>query len=142
MEAAMTIIADDLFRLHDPEEYKLHLATYDGHEEPLDVFVKARDDWIGWNSRRRKRDDFRRKYIFSLTRFYPQPEKWLYGGTFEVVGRAPNSYTLKVMVEHEKFTGRLLLAYKVPTTKGRAFLLENHYPGLIVAQLFEHIYAG
>jgi len=40
-------------------------------------------NWIGWNQWSGGRNDFNRKYIFSLIQFCHEPNKWLFGGIFE-----------------------------------------------------------
>ena len=138
----MTITADDLFHLTNVKDYKLHLAVWNYEEQPLDVFVRSREDWISWNSWRRGRDDFSRPFIFSLIRFYPLERKWLFGGIFEVTARDPNGNTVQAVDAYEKFTGRLLFDYLGAGVRGRAFYLENHYSRLVVSQILEAAYTG
>lgn len=138
----MDIKLQNLLKIDSLEEYKIHFAVWNGNEEPLDVFVRDRDEWEGWNSWRGKRDDFSRKYIFSLIRFYPQPDKWLFGGIFEVTARNKDANTVKLNQQYSEYIGRLLIDYPGPGVRGRAFYLENHYPNLIVSQLFDKPYLG
>jgi hypothetical protein len=136
------IFVNDLIRLDALEDYKLHFAVWNGDDQPLDVFVESWDDWVGWNTYRGTRDDFNRKYIFSLIRFYLQPEKWLFGGIFEVAERPADSYVLKLDEPSKKWIGRLLVDYPGPGVQGRAFYLEKHFSRLKVSQVLEKRYVG
>jgi len=71
----------------DLSYYKLHLACWNGHEQPLNVYLESWDKWVNWNEWRGNKNDFNREYIFSLIRFYHEPNKWLFGGIFRVVKR-------------------------------------------------------
>lgn len=123
-------------------EYKIHYAVYNGEEQPLDVFVKDQRDWQGWNEWKGNKDDFNRKYIFSLIKFYPQDKKWLFGGIFEVIERYADRYELKLLDLHKSFIGRLLIDYQGVGSRGRSFLFEHHYSKLNVAEVFESEYSG
>lgn len=81
----MDIPLTQIFAIDNLEDYKIHFAVWNGSDQPLDVFVRDWDEWEGWNSWKGNRDDFSRRYIFSLIRFYPQPQTWLFGGIFEVL---------------------------------------------------------
>ena len=50
---------NDLFHLTEDEmrKYKIHLAAYNGYEQPLDVFARDREEWKGWNEWRGGKDD-------------------------------------------------------------------------------------
>lgn len=141
----MDIKLQNLLKIDPPEEYKIHFAVWNGEEEPLDVFVRDQNEWKGWNSGRStksKRDDFSRRYIFSLIRFYSQPDKWLFGGIFEVKERNKDINTVQLDQLYNEYIGRLLIYYPGPRVRGRAFYLEKHYSNLIVAQVFDKPYSG
>lgn len=138
----MEIKLDRFVTINNLEDYKIHFAVWNGNEQPLDVFVRDKDEWKGWNSSRRKKDDFSRKYIFSLIRYYHRVDKWLFGGIFEVISRKSDSYVVNLDDRYNEFIGRLLLHYSGPGTRGRAFYLEKHYSELTVSALFERSYSG
>ena len=46
------------------KKYKLHLAAYNGEEQPLDVFARDKEEWQGWNEWRDGKNDFNREYIW------------------------------------------------------------------------------
>ena len=50
---------NDLLRIEDPRQYKLHLAC--GNEDglnPLDVYVADRTEWIAWNEWKGDKNDW------------------------------------------------------------------------------------
>ena len=59
----------ELIEGREIDDCKIHLASWNKHDHPLDVFVKDREQWKEWNEYRGKRNDFNRKYIFSLIQF-------------------------------------------------------------------------
>src|SRR5690606_9501945 len=65
-KASMDIHLNDILTFPNPKDYKIHLATWNGKVQPLEVFVRDKMEWEGWNSWRSEKDDFNRKYIFSL----------------------------------------------------------------------------
>lgn len=138
----MGIAVSKLLPIYNPCEYKIHFAVWNKIDEPLDVFVRDREEWKGWNSWREGRDDFKRRFIFSLIRYYHQPEKWLFGGLFEVIERDPTGNTVVLLDQHHEFIGRLLVHYPGPGVRGRAFLLEKHFDALKVAQILEKPFEG
>lgn len=139
----MDIAIDKILPINNFDDYKLHFAVYNGIEQPLDVFMKDKKEWAGWNSYRTpKRDDFNRKYIFSLIRYYHQPNAWLFGGIFRVVSRSNRGNTVVLDSLYQEYIGRLLIDYSGPGTPGRGFLMNNHYPKIIVREILPEIYAG
>ena len=140
----MDIKVDSLFGIENLGEYKIHFAVL-SDDQPLDVFVRNKDEWQNWNNWRgdNSRDDFSRKYIFSLMRFYPQPDKWLFGGIFEVKTRQKGAYyTTELLDKGREYIGRLLIHHQGSPGRGRAFYLEKYYNNLIVSQIFDKTYSG
>lgn len=141
----MDIPLSQVFAIADPGEFKLHLACWNKHDQPLDVFVRDRTEWDGWNSWRGRRDDFSRQFIFSLIDFYPQRDTWLFGGVYRVVTRKPidnsHSYKIERVSDYQAFTGRLKISLKRPG-RAKAVNFEKHYPDLIVAEILPEPYSG
>ena len=103
---------------------------WNGEEYPIDVLARSWDEWVGWNSWRGTRDDFNRRFIFSLAQARDNPSHWLFGGVFEVLGRRPTPRALSYDVEFRSdlmgtFVKRLMVAFRLP---GRAVRLnlETH----------------
>ena len=89
-----------------------------GRPHPLDVFVRDRNEWKGWNTYRYARDRFNRPYIFSLIRFYREPDIWLFVGIPKVISRLPENYSHSYEVELDQrvdeLIGRLKICFKRP----------------------------
>lgn len=140
----MDVLASQILPINNFRDYKIHFAVSNGQVQPLDAFVRDAEEWKSWNSSRSNRNDFNRRFIFSLMRYYPQKEndKWLFGGIFEVLQRNTDSYVVQLIDLHREYVGRLLIHYQGPGVRGRAFYLESHFDQLKVAQLFEKPFAG
>ena len=55
----------EIIRIDEPKKYKLHAARNSGKTEPLDAYVRSRDEWVKWNRWRSNKDDFSKNiYIF------------------------------------------------------------------------------
>ena len=138
-----TILLTDIIKTDNPKKYKLHLACWNGEEEPLNVFVRSWKEWVGWNEWRGNRDDWTREYIFSLINFYPKANSWLFGGIFKVKNRLKNKYEIEEHLEHKRYVGRLILSfYRYQGLRGRAFNLEKYIDNLVVSEILPDIYEG
>ena len=81
----------DLLKLHDPalvpSASTVHLATHNGHEEPLDVLRRGHfEEWQRWQSRR----VFKRPFIVGLAKFPDRTDRWLFAGSYHSQGCAPH----------------------------------------------------
>lgn len=141
----MPLQLSHIYPISHPEQFKLHLACWNGTENPLDVFIRDRDEWDGWNRWRGTRDDFSRPYIFALIDYYPQAGHWLFGGAYRILKRrAKNhafSYDVQLLEESEPFVGRLKLTFKRPG-RAKAVNLENQYEKLVVDEVLPVPYSG
>ena len=70
----------DLWQIDDQTDFKLHFARFNGENQPLDVWARDHSEWIRWQEYRPGRNDFNRRYIFSVMQFYHEPDIWLFGG--------------------------------------------------------------
>jgi GIY-YIG catalytic domain len=141
----MSILLSALIPLANLSDYKLHFATWNQHEKPLDVFSRSKDEWQGWNQYRNtgSKDVFNRPHIFSLIQYYPKPNRWLFGGIFDVLARPSNShYRLQLSTQAHDFIGRLLIEHRGPGVQGRSFKPETYFHELLVAELLEEPYQG
>ena len=138
------ITMQDIIKIDDIEKYKLHLASHneDG-VQPLDVFVADRNEWLGWNQWKGNKDDWNRDYVFSLIKFYPKKDAWLFGGVFKVVGRPESYYELDEVEEYKTYVGRVILLFDRPQgMMGRAFILENHIEKFELIEVLPSAYEG
>lgn len=139
------ISIQSIFNLENPRDYKFHCARWNGKRQPLDVYVEDKSDWFCWNTWRSSKNEFTRKYIFSLMNFYPENDIWLFGGIFEVLDRPniPNShsYNIRELTEYSNFVGRLKVYLPKPA-RGRSFYLEHYLDRMLVSELLKEPYSG
>jgi hypothetical protein len=132
-----------IFEITDPKAYKVHAARWNGTDQPLDVFVRDRDEWISWNSWRSVKDEFNRDFILSLVHFYPERDSWLFGGIFRVlerVGTGDWGYRVEICDRGKELVGRLKLIGSV--SRGRSFLLPTIEERLTVSEILKEPYGG
>lgn len=134
-----------LIDINNPGEFKFHAARWNGESRPLDVYVRDKKEWFGWNTWRNDKDEFSRRYIFSLIDFYPENNTWLFGGIYEVVKRnnvpQSHSYEIKELTDYSAYVGRLKIKLEKPS-RGRAFYLEHHFDNMMVSEILKQPYSG
>ena len=137
----MTIRLRDIWPISAPDNYKLHFARWNGENQPLEVWVRDKREWQGWQEYRPARDEFNRPYIFSLIQFYHEPDTWLFGGVFRVLERRVDRYEVQLADDGEGFIGRLKLSstYRERATRVN---FENHYINLEVQEILREPYSG
>lgn len=141
----MSLQLNDIIHIENAKDYKIHLASWNGHNHPLDVFVQDKAKWALWNSWRSKHDDFNRRYIFSLMDYYHAPNQWLFGGVYEVVERknVERGYGYKVELtdQFQPLIGRLMISWKRSgRTKSR--VLEKYLDEFTVSEILREPYTG
>lgn len=131
------------------KSYKLHLAAWNGFEQPLDVFARDQDEWKGWNEWRGNKDDFNRELIFTLIPDYHRPGKYIFGGVFRVIERFDDyaetevGYKVEIAEQFKELTGRLVVDFcRKQGMRGRAFLFENYINEMEVSEIMEKPYGG
>jgi hypothetical protein len=141
----MSIPLSSLLSISDVSEYKVHLACWNQHNQPLDVFVRDKNEWGRWNTWRSSKDDFNRPYILSLIHFYPETDIWLFGGIFKVLSRTPanqsHSYSAELTEDYKGLIGRLKIALPRPA-RSRSVKLENYYSQMTISELLKEEYTG
>lgn len=40
---------ESILNIENDLDYKVHFAVYNYEEEPLDTFLRDKDEWQGWN---------------------------------------------------------------------------------------------
>lgn len=145
MDVSHDLYLHQIYRIAEPATYKLHLARWNGSVQPLDVFVRDREVWNDWNRWRSAKDDFNRPYIFSLIDFYPQRDRWLFGGAYRVLDRdsTPHAhgYKIELLPESEPLIGRVKVRLSSPG-RSRSFKFENHYRALVLEEILGEAYTG
>lgn len=137
----MKIMLRDVLTITNLKEYKVHFAKWNGKAQPLDVFTKDRHEWQGWQEYRSARDDFNRPLIFSLASFYHEPETWLFGGIFQVLGRNRKRYKVELTDTAAGFIGRLRLRSPYNSRAVRV-KMERHYDEFEVMEVLKEPFSG
>ena len=137
----------DLLPIADPTAYKLHFARYnkeaasrgfsDSDVEPVKVLLRSCEKlrageswtpWHDWQVYRPHNNMFNRDYVFTLA-CYERPDRWLFGGIFQIVARCPEKYVVELTDEGKELIGNLILR---STYNGRNVRVnfEKHYENL------------
>lgn len=137
----MIILLKDIWSIEETSNYKIHFARYGGYSQPLDVFVRNRDEWQGWQEYKPKRNDFNQQFIFSLMQFYHESETWLFGGIYEVLERHSDCYSVRLTEQKREFIGHLKIKsdYKQRATRTR---MEPYYSAFEVKEILTEPYNG
>lgn len=140
---------NDLLKIDEKQlsKYKLHLARFNGTDQPLDVFVQDFNEWVTWNTYRDGDDDFKREYIFSLIQdyHYSSKDRYIFGGVFRITKRYGNwketkiGYDVEVVEEFAPYIGRLEVNFRGPN-RGRAFYFEKYIGDMTINQIREKAY--
>ena len=138
------IMLNDLLRIENPTQFKLHLACRnEAGVNPLDGYVANRANWIGWNEWKGEKNDWTRDFILSMMEFYPKKDSWLFGGAFRVLERSGDEYELDELADFGKFDGRLVVSFhRYQGMRGRAFYLESYLDQFEVAEILPQPYSG
>lgn len=137
----MTIKLSDILPIAEPGSLKLHFARWNEINEPLEVFVRDRGEWQGWQEYRPARDEFNRPHIFALIKFYHETNSWLFGGVYDVLDRTPDRYEVQLSPVGGNFIGRLKLRSSYNSRSTRVNF-ENHYRELEVIEILREVYSG
>jgi len=141
----MPIQAANMLRIENPKLYKVHLASWNGEYQPLDVFLRSREEWQEWNEWRGEKDDFNRPYIFALIDFYHEPNTWLFGGIFEVVERMAivrgHGYRVRLSGDYSDLIGRLKISWP-RSGRAKSRRLENLFDEFVVKEILVDEYTG
>lgn len=134
----------EFLKIDNPQDYKLHMARDNGKVQPLDVFVRDRQEWHGWNSWYNGKDDFNRNYILSFIQMYPEGKDiWLFGGIYEVIGRTKkpktHAYKVKLSDEGKEYIGRLKT--QIEMSRPKSVRLENFADKLGIYEVLSKPYS-
>ncbi|MCZ4279933.1 GIY-YIG nuclease family protein [Kiloniella laminariae] len=95
----------------NPEKTKIHLAVWNGYQNPFDVFIAGNfEKWQSWQSKQ----NFNREFIVSLIQL-SEPNTWLFAGAFKSLNCDWNEnhydYDTSPVEELEQYTGRLKIHF-------------------------------
>ncbi len=137
----MNINLIGILPIQNSRNYKLHLASRNKNYQPLDVFVRSKEEWEGWQRYKGKRNNFNRKYIFSLIDFYPEPDIWIFGGIYEVILRDARGYKVRLEESSKELIGRLKVHFERPG-RARVVKLEKYYDKMVLSEILKECYTG
>lgn len=119
----------DLLRLLnpdlEPEATKIHLATWNGIDQPLDVYLAGDfDEWQRWQTKR----NFERAFVLSLIAL-PEAGQWLFAGVHRSGAVKPEQDLLYYpLVEDERcreLNGRMVVSFS--RTGRQSYLLGENW---------------
>jgi len=136
------ILLRDIWPIENTSDYKIHFArrNEDG-VQPLEIWVRNKNDWQSWQETKGKRNYFNRPFIFSLIDFYHEKDIWLFGGIFRVVKRLSDRYKVELLAEGAPFIGRLKLRSPYRSRQTRV-KFENYYNEFTVEEILREPYSG
>ena len=137
----MTILLHNIWPIRDVNDQKVHWGRWNGEAQPLDEWVRDRNIWRKWQEYRPGRNEFNRRYIFSLMDFYHEEGVWLFGGIFEVTARHERRYEVQLTERGAGFIGRLKIRspYKDRATRTK---FEKSYGNMEVSEILREPYTG
>ena len=116
----------------DLSKYNLHLAAWNGKEQPMDAFNRSTEDWKGWNECRENRNDFTRDKVFCLIPDYTKVDTYFFAGVFEIKRRFDDwqetgrGYEMELSDQFKDLIGKLEVKFhRYQGLRGRAFRLET-----------------
>lgn len=127
-----------------PTNSKIHLANWNGEENPLDVYFMGEfEEWQRWQTRR----NFERKFVISLISM-PRLDHWLFAGVH--ISKKPEWYDDSKLYKYDliedklchELNGRLIVSFRRP---GRQSYLnsENWASQILVNEILpEKLFIG
>ncbi len=127
----------------DPARSKIHLACWNGQEDPLDVFLAGKfPEWQGIQNQR----NFERPFVLSLVKL-EERDRWLFGGLHKVDGPCLSipdplrsgqdlyKYPTSEVPSAAALTGRLVAQFERPGRQSY-LLAENWMEKITLAEVY------
>ncbi len=136
------ILLRDIFDVGNVQDFKVHCAVWDHHNQPLDCFARDKAEWFEWNANKENKNVFNRPYIFSMMSFYHETDTWLFGGVYEVLGiRDDGCYDIELTDMGAEFVGRLKIKFN-RTGRNTRLIMENWIDDFVVSEILAQPYTG
>lgn len=118
----------------EPSRCKVHLAGWNGHDNPLDVYFRGEfDAWQSWQSRR----NFEREYVVSLIQL-AEPSQWLYVGSYSQKSSKECEdhidYQLEPLANIQSLAGRAVCHFRRPS-RNSYLLGETVAPSCVIHEI-------
>ena len=124
-----------LLEIDSSIDFKIHAACYNGDDQPLDVFLRDREEWNNWTAWFNGTHDFNRPFVISLMDFYHERDAWLFGGIYKIknydkrpASNLANSHAYDVeLSEHgSSMIGRLKISLPISRVRKVRLKAENY----------------
>lgn len=108
-------LLSQLLPVFEPHSAKVHLASFNGVDAPIDVYLAG--NFPEWQCHQTARN-FQRKYVVALVEL-PEPHLWLFAGLFHSLSVKPREkggyyYHLEEVSECRELNGRLVVDFHRP----------------------------
>jgi hypothetical protein len=135
----MPLMLSEVWKPERLTDYKVHFARYNQEEQPLNVLARSMDDWRAWQEWYPGRNDFSRRYIFSVAQIPGAQDLWMFGGIWKVHGTTVRGdgrryYDVSLEDDLQSLFGRLKL-HRVHRERGTRLNLEGHLGGFVVHEM-------
>ncbi len=114
-----------------PDKCKIHLAGWNGSDDPLDVYLAGEfDEWQSWQSKR----NFERPLVVSLISI-SRDSQWLFAGVYDsdrcewIEEHGMNCYHLNRRASTSEMEGRLIVRFE--RTGRQSYLLGENWSSVI-----------
>lgn len=114
-----------------PEDCKIHLACWNGVDDPLHAYFQGEfDDWQAWQRHR----NFQRPRVISLISL-PAPDRWLFAGVHDSKGcewmesKELYRYEMERLPATDELDGRLVVDFRRPGRQ--SYLLAEKWVDLL-----------
>lgn len=134
---AESIKLSSIMNIDNIRDYKIHLASTDGVDEPLDVFLTNKEGWLSWNEYKPQTNAFNRKYIISFVNVYYEKDTWLFSGIYEIQGIENNRYVIQEASQFKELVGRLKVNLNF-CGRNRRLNLETVFSRMSVKSILEN----
>jgi hypothetical protein len=125
----------------DLPQFHLFLANNNGTEQPLNTFLRNGTNWLNYNQIKNEKSVYNRSYIFCLIPFYPEPNKWLFGGIFKI-NKHPD-HKIESDDWHIEMIGRLVIDFfRHQGMRNALYDIENYYNDFVVSEILKKPFDG
>lgn len=128
--------------LNDNSAYRFHLAKQAPNGiRPIDVLARDFDEWTSWQVYRgNKKERFVRDKIVTFAQI--SGSKFLFGGIFNITGRANSNYDVELDSQYTELIGRLIIDYNGNNTRGTVFSPNYIFSYSTISSISQHKYQG
>ena len=140
-----------LLEIDQETDFKIHAACYNQEDQPLDVFLRDREEWNDWTAWFSGTHYFNRPYVISLMDFYPERDVWLFGGIFKVLNHhtkpaaalaGTHAYQVELSDKGADFIGRLKIRSAALKVRNKRVRAESFLPKMELQEILRQPYTG